>query len=43
MRILEFIERNIIDEFGSISEDELKNDQYSTVKLNWLTTAYPKV
>lgn len=40
-RTLEFIDWNIIQEFGFISEEEMNKDKYETVGLNWLIDAYP--
>lgn len=42
-KTLEFIEINIINEFGEISDDELNNDKYDIVALKWLVATYPQV
>lgn len=42
-KTLQFIEQNIIDGFGFVSDKDFESVEYETVALNWLNYAYPKV
>ncbi|KAG4068587.1 hypothetical protein HA402_004928 [Bradysia odoriphaga] len=40
---IRFIKENILDQFGSISDGELRNAKQETVAVNWLNSAYPEI